>query len=59
MTDGKMTCDIHIPLTPELRAEIDRRAQAEALKPATKARQLILLGLAVQKSVQTYEVHHG
>lgn len=53
----KMTTDIHIPLTPSLRAEIDRLAAAEALKPATTARRLILAGLAAQKS--TLEVHRA
>lgn len=58
MTDGKLSTDIHIPLWPELRQQIDDAARADAVKPATKARQLILAGLAAQKSMQI-EVRNG
>ena len=58
MTDERMTEEIHIPMPPSLRRQIDDLARAEALKPTTKARQLILLGLAAQKSTQI-EVLHG
>lgn len=59
MIDGKMTTDIHIPLWPELRQQIDDAARADAVKPATKARQLILAGLAVQQKSTQIEVQHG
>ena len=59
MTDEKLTVSMNVPLTPSLRAEIDRLATAEALKPATTARRLILAGLAAQKSMQTYEVRRA
>ncbi len=55
----QLTHDIHVPLWPSLRQEIDNLARAEAVKPATKARQLILAGLAAQKAIPTYEEHHG
>lgn len=48
-----MTEEIHIPMPPSLRRQIDDLARAEALKPATTARRLILLGLAAQKSMQS------
>jgi hypothetical protein len=57
MTGEKLTASMNVPLTPSLRAEIDRLAAAEALKPATTARRLILAGLAAQKSMQS-EVRH-
>lgn len=50
MIDDKLSANIHVPLTPTQRRQIDDLARAEALKPATKARQLILAGLAAQKS---------
>jgi len=59
MTGEKLTASMNVPLTPSLRAEIDRLAAVEALKPATTARRLILAGLAAQKSQQVVEVHHG
>ena len=52
MTGEKLTASMNIPLTPSLKAEIERLAEAEALKPRTTARRLILLGLAAQKSMQ-------
>lgn len=55
MTDERMTTDIHIPLTPTQRKQIDDLARAEALKPTTKARQLILIGLAAQKQQTTLQ----
>lgn len=58
MINGKLTTDIHVPLWPELRQQIDDAARADAVKPATKARQLILAGLAAQKSMQI-EVRNG
>ena len=50
MIDERLTTDIHIQLTPSLRQQIDDLARAEALKPATVARRLILAGLAAQKA---------
>lgn len=58
MTNEKLSISLTIPITPSLKAEIDRLAEAEALKPRTTARRLILLGLAAQKSMQS-EVRHG
>ena len=49
----QLTHDIHVPLWPSLRQEVDNLARAEAVKPATKA------GLAAQKAIPTYEEHHG
>lgn len=49
----KLSASMNIPLTPSLKAEIERLAEAEALKPRTTARRLILLGLAAQKSMQS------
>lgn len=63
MTGEKLTASMNVPLTPSLRAEIDRLAAVEALKPATTARRLILAGLAAQRSTQAtsqqIEVHYG
>lgn len=53
MTDEKMTAELHIPMPPSLRQQIDDLARADSLKPTTKARQLILAGLAAQKSMQS------
>jgi hypothetical protein len=51
---------MNIPLTPSLKAEIERLAQAEALKPRTTARRLILAGLAAQQQQTTQtEVRYG
>ena len=50
MMNDKLTASIHIPLWPSLRQQIDDLARAEDVKPATKARMLILDGLAVEKS---------
>jgi|GEM_PF-4037459 len=62
MTAERLTESMNIPLTPSLKAEIERLAQAEALKPRTTARRLILAGLAAQQQ-QTMqhiiEVQHG
>ncbi len=55
----QLTHDIHVPLWPSLRQEIDDLARAEAVKPATKARQLILAGLAAQATSKQIEVRHG
>lgn len=52
-----LSSDIHVPLTPSQRRQIDDLARADLVKPATKARQLILAGLAAQKS--TLEVHRA
>lgn len=57
MIDERLSTDIHVPLWPSLRQLIDDAARADAVKPATKARQLILAGLAAQKS--TLEVHRA
>ena len=51
MDSEKLTASMNIPLTPSMKAEIERLAEAEALKPRTTARRLILLGLAAQKSM--------
>lgn len=51
MDGEKLTASMNIPLTPSMKAEIERLAEAEALKPRTTARRLILLGLAAQKSL--------
>lgn len=49
----QLTDDIHVPLWPTLRRQIDDMARADAVKPATKARQLILAGMAAQQSAQS------
>jgi hypothetical protein len=54
-----LSSDIHIPLTPSLRRQIDELARAEALKPATTARRLLLAGLAAQQKAMSAEVHHA
>jgi hypothetical protein len=55
----QLTHDIHVPLWPSLRQQIDDLARSEAVKPATKARQLILAGLAAQQSSKEIEVKYG
>lgn len=45
----RLTDTIHVPLTPTLRAEINRLAMIEDRKPAAIARRLILVGLAVKQ----------
>lgn len=57
MIDERMTAELHIPMPPSLRQQIEALARADSLKPTTKARQLILAGLAAQKS--TLEVHRA
>lgn len=56
-TEERLTASMNIPLTPALKAEIEALARAEALKPRTTARRLILLGLAAQKMQN--EVRYG
>jgi hypothetical protein len=52
----RLTDTIHVPLTPSVRAEIDRLAKIEDRKPATVARRLILAALQQHPQV---EVHHA
>lgn len=53
----RLTDTIHVPLTPSVRAQIDRLAKIEDRKPATVARRLILTALAQQHT--TNEVQHA
>lgn len=55
--DERLTDTIHVPLTPTLRAEINRLAMIEDRKPAAIARRLILAGLAVKQ--EATEVRHA
>lgn len=54
-----LSSDIHVPLTPSQRRQIDDLARADLVKPATKARQLIVAALVMQQKSIPAEVHHA
>ena len=58
MQTEQLTTDIHVPLYPSLRQQIDDLARAEMIKPATLARKLLVMGLAAQQKAMSLSLIH-